>query len=99
MRKTDYSSSNKRWRVVRERALRRDEGLCQEALRYGKVVQAEVVHHIWPAEDYPEYRYCVWNLVSLSKAAHDAMHDRVTDALTPLGERWRRKTIPPGGSP
>ena len=31
----------------------------------------------------------------MSAAAHDRMHDRVTRKLTTLGERWRRKTIPP----
>ena len=33
--------------------------------------------------------------MSLSAAAHDRMHDRVTRKLTALGERWRRKTPPP----
>ena len=51
---------------------------------------------IWPAEDWPEYAYAEWNLVSLSQAAHDAMHDRQTGRLTELGESWRRRTIPPG---
>lgn len=81
---------------MRALALRRDSGLCQEAKRYGKREQAEVVHHIWPTEDYPEYAYCLWNLVSLTRKAHDAMHDRDTRQLTAAGERWRRKTIPPG---
>lgn len=92
----DYTSANRRWRRVRQAAIRRDGGLCQEARRYGKREAAAVVHHIWPAEDYPEYAYCLWNLVCLSQKAHDAMHDRQTRALTPLGERWQRKTIPPG---
>ena len=92
----DYSRRNKRWRQLRERALSRDGYLCQESKRYGKRVDAEVVHHIWPAEQWPEYAYCLWNLVSLSGAAHDAMHDRVTGKLTAKGESWRRRTIPPG---
>lgn len=91
----DYSRANKRWQHLRKLALRRDKYRCQEAARYGISVEAEVVHHIWPAEDYPEYAYCLWNLVSLSAAAHDRMHDRVTRKLTALGEHWRRKTIPP----
>ena len=92
----DYSHRNKRWQSLRAAALRRDGGLCQEAKRYGKVVTAEVVHHCWPAEDYPEYAYCLWNLVCLSGSAHDAMHERVTRRLTPLGEYWKRKRSPPG---
>lgn len=91
----DYSGRNKRWQAVRKLALKRDGYLCRESARYGKVVDANVVHHVWPAEDYPEYAYELWNLLSLSQAQHDAMHDRITRALTPLGERWRRRTIPP----
>ena len=91
----DYSPKNKRWQHLRKQALRRDGYMCQESKRYGRMVEAQMVHHIWPAEDYPEYAYCLWNLVSLSLEAHDKMHERITRKLTPLGERWRRKTIPP----
>ena len=92
----DYSRNNKRWRRLRQAALARDGGLCQEAKRYGRIVPATHVHHVWPAEDYPEYAYELWNLVSLSLEAHDAMHDRTTGKLTPLGESWRRRRPPPG---
>lgn len=91
----DYSRKNKRWRNLRKRALRRDRGFCREAARYGRRVPAKVVHHIWPAEDYPEYAYCLWNLVSLSSSAHDAMHDRDTRKLTALGLSWKNRTPPP----
>lgn len=91
----DYSRSNKRWQCLRQQALQRDKHLCQEALRYGLVQDATHVHHIWPAEDYPEYAYCLWNLVSLTKANHDAMHDRRTGRLTALGMRWKNRTRPP----
>ena len=47
------------------------------------------------AEDYPEYAYCLWNLVSLSAAAHDAMHGRKTRKLTAAGLRWKNRTPPP----
>ena len=93
----DYSKHNKRWQALRLRVLKRDHFLCREAARYGRIVQAVVVHHIWPAEDYPEYAYCEWNLISLSMSAHDMMHDRDTRRLTPLGERWRRRSPPPSG--
>lgn len=53
------------------------------------------MHHVWPAEDFPEYAYCTWNLISLSQEAHDQMHDRNTGRLTNLGEYWRRRTTPP----
>lgn len=91
----DYGRSNKRWQHLRQRALRRDGYRCREAARYGVAAEAEVVHHIWPAEDYPEYAYCLWNLVSLSRKAHDAMHDRTTRKLTALGLAWKNRTPPP----
>lgn len=90
----DHSSSNRRWQALRARALKRDGHKCREAARYGRQVQAEVVHHIWPVEDYPEYAYCLWNLISLSASAHDAMHDRKTRKLTALGLAWKNRTPP-----
>ena len=95
----DYSSANKRWQRLRMRVLRRDRFLCRESARYGKLVEATHVHHVWPAEDYPEFAWCEWNLISLSSDAHDRMHDRKTRKLTPLGESWRRRTSPPTSPP
>ena len=91
----DYGRSNHRWQSLRQQALRRDGYRCGEAARYGRVEAATHVHHIWPAEDYPEYAYCLWNLVSLSESAHDAMHDRRTRKLTAAGQRWKNRTPPP----
>lgn len=95
MAEFDYSSTNRRWQRLRQQALRRDGHRCQEAKRYGQIAEATTVHHIWPAEDYPEFAYCLWNLISLSGAAHDAMHDRKTRKLTAAGLRWRNRTPPP----
>ena len=86
---------SRRWRHIREHVLRAAQYRCQESLRYGRSVNATTVHHIWPADKYPEYRFCEWNLLALSAEQHDAMHDRKTRELTALGEYWRRKTIPP----
>lgn len=86
---------SRRWRVyVRPRILRRDGYRCREARRYGRNVEASVVHHIWPAEDWPEYAWADWNLLSLSAEAHRAMHND-DGSLSALGESWRRRTIPP----
>ena len=90
----DYSSSNRRWQKLRALVLRRDKW-CREAARYGRREEATTVHHIWPAEDYPEYAYCPWNLIALTTANHDAMHDRRTRKLTALGLRWKKRTLPP----
>ena len=84
-----------RWRHLRDSILRRDKWKCRESARYGVRADANTVHHIWPAEDYPEYAWEPWNLISLSQQKHEAMHDRLTGKLTPLGESWRRRTSPP----
>lgn len=89
----DYTTG--RWERLRDRAFRRDKFRCRECLRYGKVRDAERAHHAWPAEEYPEYRWCLWNLVSLCRSCHDAMHERTTRKLTKLGLYWLRRTIPP----
>ena len=94
----DYSRANHRWRRLRDRVLR-EQRWCQEAKRYGELKPAEIVHHVWPVEDYPEYAYCRWNLIALTKAAHGKMHDRDTRKLTALGEYWRRRVSPPPSSP
>ena len=46
---------SKRWRRKRESVLRRDGYQCQISLRYGKRVEADTVHHILPADKFPEY--------------------------------------------
>lgn len=84
-----------RWRKKREKILRRDGYLCQHFKRYGKRIDANTVHHIYPVSEYPEYAWCDWNLISLSAKAHEMMHDRVTNQLTNHGEELKRKTIPP----
>ena len=88
-----------RWERMRQRVLRRDGYLCQEAKRYGKMVQATTVHHIFPREQYPEYEWEAWNLVSLSDKAHNEMHDRNTGELTDKGRRLLYRTAVLQGIP
>ena len=73
------------WRRLRERILRRDGYRCRDAARYGKAVEATTVHHVFPREEFPEYQWEPWNLVSLAGDVHDQMHDRVTGTLTEKG--------------
>ena len=89
----DYKS--KRWLAARGRALRRDGYMCRECRRYGRRVEATHVHHVWPAEDYPEFAWCGWNHLSLCLKCHDAMHDRASGRLTAAGQRWKNCTPPP----
>lgn len=93
----DYKS--RRWRLKREFILARDRYQCRECRRFGLAVNATVVHHAFPAEDYPEYAWCDWNLLSLCSRCHNAMHDRDTGALTDLGRAWRRRVAPPSLRP
>ena len=96
----DYTS--KRWLRLRASVLRdviRRDGapVCQYLKRYGRRAEATHVHHIWPAEDYPEYAWERWNLIALSQEAHNMMHTRDGDELTTEGkrlqDRLRRKGI------
>lgn len=80
-----------RWKNLRNRILRRDKYLCQYFLRYGKNIEATHVHHIFPVEIYPEYKYCDWNLISLSQKAHNIMHVRNTHELTDEGMKLQQK--------
>lgn len=87
-----FSYDSSKWDKIKSLALRRDGYQCQLSKRYGKVAQAEVVHHIYPVEDYPEYAYCLWNLISLTRAEHNKLHDRKTDILTEKGKSLMRRT-------
>lgn len=76
----------KRWEQMRLKILRRDRYECQWSKRYKAVPdQAECVHHIFPLEYFPEYKWEPWNLISLSMQAHNRMHDRETHELTREG--------------
>lgn len=88
----------KKWISKRNRILRRDEYLCRQCKRYGKVTGAYTVHHIYPLEDYPEYKLTSDNLLSLCAECHGKMHNRKTNELTELGEMWKSKILlnPPG---
>lgn len=86
----DYFSP--RWKRLAVAILRRDGYKCQISKRFGKSVAAEVVHHIYPVDEYPEYAYCAWNLISLSRAAHNRLHDRDNNKLTPEGVALMRRT-------
>lgn len=81
----------KRWLRKRGTILRRDGYMCREAQRYGVCEPAEMVHHIYPLEEYPELAYVDWNLISLSNARHNTFHNRHDDTLTGIGEYWKNK--------
>lgn len=80
-----------KWERARARALRRYHYEDQEAKRYGKTITATMVHHIYPVSDYPELKLIGWNLLPLSQASHNKMHDRYTNQVTDTGKYWQRK--------
>ena len=86
----DYNSV--KWKRLAHAIMRRDNYMCQLSKRYGKRAPAEVVHHIYPADEYPEYAYKPWNLIALSWKMHNTLHDRNTDALTAEGVALMRRT-------
>lgn len=89
---SDKFYHTKKWERIRRAVLARDKYICQFAKRYGKTREASVVHHIFPREEFPELQWKSWNLVAVSSAAHNIMHDRETHALTRYGEELMRET-------
>ena len=85
-----YSTS--RWEHKRQLILRRDGYIDQIAKRYGKIIEADTVHHIFPREVYPQYQWENWNLISVSKETHNTLHDRESHELTEKGKELMRRT-------
>lgn len=78
---------SKKWIEKKSRILRRDGYMCQVSKRYGKMIPAELVHHIFPLDEFPEYALCDWNLISVSWKVHNALHDRQTNGLSEDGRQ------------
>jgi 5-methylcytosine-specific restriction enzyme A len=72
MNKRFYNSAV--WRRKRDYILKRDSYLCQECLKYGRNVDAKIVHHIKEIEDAPELKLSNNNLVSVCASCHNKIH-------------------------
>lgn len=94
---TDPFYRSKRWERLRAAALRRDGYMCQESKRFGKRAEATTVHHVFPRNEFPEYQWEPWNLVSLAGDVHDQMHDRTSGALTQRGAELLRRVARKNG--
>ena len=97
--KSDPWYDQPKWIRLRNSAMRRDNYEDVYAKRYGRVVAAEVVHHIFPKNEFPEYAYAPWNLISVSISTHNAFHDREGDELSERGRQLlistaRKNNIP-----
>ena len=89
-----FNYYGKRWKRKRKHILKLDGYIDRIEKRYGRTVEAVVVHHIYPADEYPEYAWCDWNLISVSLATHNKLENRKTGELTKLGLELRRRTVP-----
>lgn len=83
-----------KWKKKRNHVLRLDGYKCQIALRYGRTECAQTVHHIYPADEYPEYAWSDWNLISVSNGSHNKLENRKTGELTKLGKQLMLRTEP-----
>lgn len=79
----DYQST--KWKKKREKILKLDKYKDRVAGMFGRTAAANTVHHIYPAEEYPEYEWCDWNLISVSQATHNRLENRKTGELTKEG--------------
>ena len=64
----------KAWKNKRKAILKRDDYLCRECKRYGRIRQATVVHHIKHLDKYPELALTPSNLISLCNDCHNKAH-------------------------
>ena len=58
--------------------------MCQLSKRYGINRPADMVHHVFPRDEFPEYTWADWNLISLTNAMHvqDALREILLDQAT-----------------
>lgn len=85
MKNLDNFYGSIRWKNLRARILRRDNYIDQLAKRYGKIIEANTVHHILPRAEYPNYQWESWNLIAISDKTHKELHDRLGDKLSKKG--------------
>lgn len=62
--------NSKKWKVVREKAIIRDNMMCQECLRNGIHTQGKEVDHIIELSDRPDLAYDLDNLEYLCVPCH-----------------------------
>lgn len=72
--KIDEFYRSSKWLHKRELILRRDGYRCQRCKRYGRITQANTVHHIQHLEDRPDLALTSSNLISLCARCHMEVH-------------------------
>lgn len=82
-----------RWKAKRNHILRRDKYKDKIEARYGRAVEATIVHHIYPSDEYPQYAWEDWNLISVNPSTHQKLHNR-DGSLSEKGIELMKRTIP-----
>ena len=96
MKSRDVFYSSKKWKEKRAHILRRDGYQDQLEKRAGRTIPATMVHHILPREQFPEYAFSDWNLISLSDESHRELHT-IYGNLSEAGERLKQETARANG--
>ena len=91
MENNRFDYYGKKWKAKRKHILKLDHYRDQYAKMYGRSLEANVVHHIYPADEYPEYAWCDWNLISVSLESHNKLENRKTGELTREGKLLQRR--------
>ncbi len=86
-----YFYKTKEWERKRIVILKKDRYLCKECYRYGKVVEANTVHHVIPLQVRPDLKLNNKNLISLCEGCHEKMHNKFSFELSKLGEEWKER--------
>lgn len=90
---TDEFLWSKQWIQKSHAILRRDGYIDQYILKTtGRTEPAELVHHILPREDFPQYALEDWNLISLSRHTHNKIIHTWTGKLTNEGKKLMYET-------
>ena len=89
-----FPYGSQKWKNKRAHILRLDGYVDQYAKRWGRTLDAVIVHHIYPAAEYPEYAWKDWNLISISRRTHELLEDRKTGELTEAGRKLMESTTP-----
>lgn len=87
----DMDYNGKKWKRKRAKILKRDRYIDKVAARYGKTVEATIVHHIYPSDEYPQYEWEDWNLISVSFETHNKLHNRNDGSLSKEGEALKER--------
>ena len=84
---------SEQWRHKAHSILRRDGYIDQYILKTtGRMIEANLVHHILPRDEFPQYAMEDWNLISLNKRTHSRIIHTIKGKLTNEGRKLMMET-------